>query len=331
MEFQVKTEEVEAVEIADKENDDDGPAENGLASNSGDKDDEDLSKYTLKFCQGQYVWTEKRTFDMIRLYKEYREQNTVNPGNKKLMWEHIAAAMRELGYEKCTSSHVQNKYKTLTRQYRVVCDHNAIPGNHQRAFPFFEAMSEVYEYSPPKHLGADDVDFDDESSTNQKLTSLLVNINRDKKGQEAKKLEKLEVMHREKMEMFSSFLKTVNKKPNDSPASSRCRKRLASTRKRSAQPSDEELSCDDSDGDNESSGDPERVASPKKSSQKGSASNKVWKTMTQSTSELTSLITKLNEERKARDEMKMSRLEKMHDEKMKMFSAFLDVIKKLKK
>ena len=328
----MKSEEMEDGEENDRDNDVDVPSENGISVNSGGKDDEDFGKYSVKFCQGQYIWTEKRTFDMIRLYKEYKEKNPISSINKKIMWDYIAAKMRELGHEKCTNSHVQNKYKTLTRQYRVVCDHNAIPGNRERAFPFMEAMSEIYEYTPSKYSEADVVDLVDDSSVNQKLTSLLVNINKEKKEQEGKKLEKLEVMHREKMEIFSSFLDTINKKPNESPTPTRCSKRLTLSRKRSAPLSDDEWTSGDSDAD-ESSNEPKRFTTPKKSSEKrpGSTQGCNCKTIPQSTNELTCLIAKLNEERKARDEMKMSRLEKMHDEKMKMFSAFLDVIKKLKK
>ena len=166
----------------------------------------------------QYYWTNEQALQLIQFYKEYISTTKVVNKKKILMWEHIAAQMRKVGYVYCTANHCATKYSSMIRQYRVVTENNLIPGNKKRTCSFYDALSEVYDYVPV--IGESSTKSDEEkadafscngqsSSPNMKLVSLIIKINDDKRKQEEKSLHKIETMHQEKMEMFSEFLKKL--------------------------------------------------------------------------------------------------------------------------
>ena len=158
-------------------------------------------------------WTNEQALHLIQCYKEYISSHELTDRWKRGMWEHIASQMREAGYANCTAGHCATKYKTMTRQYRVVTENNIIPGNKQRSCFFYDALSEVYGYVPvvtlPSDVKSDNGDDLCRGSSNNTVTSLIIDMNDDAKEQEQKCLDKIETMHQEKMEMFSCFLKTV--------------------------------------------------------------------------------------------------------------------------
>ncbi|XP_041369078.1 uncharacterized protein LOC121383245 isoform X2 [Gigantopelta aegis] len=161
-------------------------------------------------------WTNEQALQLIQFYKEYINSNKMTDRWKKVMWEHIAAQMRDAGYASCTASHCSTKYKCMSRQYRIVTENNVIPGNKKRSCFFYKALSEVYSYVPvisqpseSKSNGDDNDDPCGSSSTSKTVMSLILDMNDDDGEQEQKCFDKMETMHQEKMEMFSAFLRTV--------------------------------------------------------------------------------------------------------------------------
>ncbi|XP_050415605.1 uncharacterized protein LOC126829643 isoform X2 [Patella vulgata] len=187
-------------------------------------------------------WTKQAILDLISLHQEHDDFFHSSEYKKKSVWEMIARRLRELGYS-YSWVQVENKWKSLTKTYRDVVNYNhknaqMIP----RTCPFYKELSEAYEYTPATSTNISsasnavtptiiqiktikrDANFlsdcdkcepdrkkkyiNNQAKTDlQELSSIIKSFNEERKRQDKAKLDRLEKMHREKMDMFSSFLK----------------------------------------------------------------------------------------------------------------------------
>ncbi|XP_041369073.1 uncharacterized protein LOC121383245 isoform X1 [Gigantopelta aegis] len=241
--------------------DDDSTKTDSLTSGE-DRNTLDYSHWTN---EQQYYWTNKQALQLIQFYKEYIKSTKVSNRKKRPMWEHIASQMRKVSYVYCTANHCATKYTSMTRQYRVVTENNLVPGNKKRSCFFYDALSEVYDFVPvigePSKTKSDDDDDDypsngQSSSTDNKLMSLIINLNDNNREQKEFFLDKIEEMHREKMEMFSSFLKTLPvSEKKSSPVSKRQSNRGKIDKIRTARSSESEENSEESEEDEDNDDD----------------------------------------------------------------------------
>ncbi|ESP01994.1 hypothetical protein LOTGIDRAFT_157131 [Lottia gigantea] len=186
-------------------------------------------------------WSKQATLDLISLHQQHDHYFQSSEYKKRAVWEMISKKMKQKGFN-YASVQVENKWKSLTKAYRDVVNHNLKNGHIvTRTCAFFKELSEVYHYIPEcaqtpsmqqsvvqirggKRNSEDFTDTDtnlqkkkkflnlncsetQSSSDIQSFSSVLKTFNEERRKQDKIKMDKLEKMHREKMEMFSSFLK----------------------------------------------------------------------------------------------------------------------------
>uniref|UniRef100_A0A6P7GSH4 Uncharacterized protein LOC114346190 n=1 Tax=Diabrotica virgifera virgifera TaxID=50390 RepID=A0A6P7GSH4_DIAVI len=92
----------------------------------------------------QKTWTSSQTKLLLSLYTEMSVKvgKVGHLKTKKKMWKAISAAMAEKGHS-FTEIQVENKYKSLDRQYKATIRNNKLTGRSRATFEFTKELDEI--------------------------------------------------------------------------------------------------------------------------------------------------------------------------------------------
>ncbi|XP_033758049.1 trihelix transcription factor GT-3b-like [Pecten maximus] len=104
---------------------------------------QNLQQEQCKNC----IWSKHATLMLIETYRKY--ENAVKSGKmrKKIVWDNISTVLKSSGYT-ITGEQVAGKWKSLTRAYKNVKDHNNKSGNDTKTFEYEEELDTILKYDP---------------------------------------------------------------------------------------------------------------------------------------------------------------------------------------
>ncbi|XP_060085706.1 uncharacterized protein LOC132565115 [Ylistrum balloti] len=87
-------------------------------------------------------WTKAQTKLLISLYKENEEKVSNGLMTKKCLWQKISNSFREKTYN-YTPDQVSGRWKTITRAYKSIKDHNKKSGNSKKNYEYEEDLDDL--------------------------------------------------------------------------------------------------------------------------------------------------------------------------------------------
>ncbi|CAB4020754.1 Hypothetical predicted protein [Paramuricea clavata] len=188
-------------------------------------------------------WTKPEVQQLLILYKAHEEKFHDPKWKKISIWKEIAKEMNQHGYS--YSDHkCQVKFKNLKQTYVKTVDHNSKSGNSFKTCSFFDELNEIFACNPSvvpvaecsnrKGYKVVDKEAPDKEGTSEEnshspidkgiaikdgdlkkgkpakrrfsVTESLISIQDEMKKENEKRMEKMEEMHKEKMQRFDHLL-----------------------------------------------------------------------------------------------------------------------------
>lgn len=181
-------------------------------------------------------WTKPEVQQLLILYKANEEKFQNPKWKKKAIWKEISKEMNQYGYS-YTSDQCQVKFKNLKQTYVKTVDHNNKSGNSLKSCSFFDELNEIFACNPfvepvaecsnRKGYKAIDKKAIDEEETSREVsiankdskekkrrpvkrrfsvTESLASIQEEMKKENETRMQKMEEMHKEKMQRFDRLL-----------------------------------------------------------------------------------------------------------------------------
>lgn len=184
-------------------------------------------------------WTKPEVQQLLILYKANEEKFRDPKWKKKSIWKEISKEMNQHGYS-YSALKCEVKFKNLKQKYVKTVDHNNKSGNSFKTCSFFDELNEIFACNPSvepvaecsnrkgytkavdnEETAAENIHSIDDMCTPQKtsdqkkgkpekrrfsVTESLANIREDLKKENEQKIQKMEEMHKEKMQRFDRLL-----------------------------------------------------------------------------------------------------------------------------
>lgn len=92
-------------------------------------------------------WTKPEVQQLLILYKAHQDKFQDPKWKKKAIWNEISKEMNQYGYS-YTSDKCQVKFKNLKQTYVKTVDHNNKSGNSLKTCSFFDELNEIFACNP---------------------------------------------------------------------------------------------------------------------------------------------------------------------------------------